>query len=283
MQSRYDLHIHSIFSDGEDNIDELIAKLKSENIEIFAICDHDNIDSIKYLKNKKLKGIKSINGVEISSYYKKMGIHILGYYIDDNTKSLKRLLVKINQRRKKRMKEILKKLKIRNGIILSDDDFEILMNGNNIGEKTLSKILIKKNFGNDYLEIRNNYLSNLKCKVSYRANIKKVCKVIKESSGIPILAHPKEMELRYGVKLENEIKGFIKYGIKGIEVYHSIHTDEDIKKYLSIAHKYNLLISGGSDYHGNGKTKLGYLSKKDYNLEYENFSIIRGCDESNHH
>ena len=276
MKSRYDLHIHSTFSDGEDDVDALIEKMKSEGITTFSITDHDNIDSINYLKNKNLEKINYISGVEISSYYKKLGIHILGYYIDGNTKALKRLLIKINQRRKKRMKEILKKLKLRNGITLSDDDFEILMNGNNIGKKTLSKILVKKNLGNDYKEIRNNYLSNMNCKVSYRANIKKVCDVIKTAGGIPVLAHPKEIELRYNVKLDTIISSLIKFGINGIEVYNSIHTDEDIKRYLEIANKYNLLISGGSDYHGSNKAKLGLLMKEDYNLDYTNFSIFRG-------
>ena len=199
MKSKYDLHIHSTFSDGEYDIDTIIDKLFQEEIKVFAICDHDNIDSIKYLKKIKLKNINYISGVEISSYYKKMGIHVLGYYIDGNTLPLKRLLTKINQKRKKRMKEILKKIKDKNGIILTEDEIDELMSANNVGKKNLSKILIKNNLGNNYLEIRNNYLTNLKCKISYRANIKKVCKVIKQASGIPILAHPKELELRYGI------------------------------------------------------------------------------------
>jgi len=275
VKSKYDLHIHSNFSDGEYTIDELIDMLKKENIKVFSICDHDNIESIKYLNNLELKDIKYISGVEISSYYKKMGIHILGYYIDGNKLSLKRLLTKINLRRKKRMKEILKKIRVRNGIILNNDDLDELMSTNNIGKKNLSKILIKNNLGNNYLEIRDNYLTNLHCKTSYRANIKKVCKVVKNANGIPVLAHPKEMELRYGIKLENVIKDLIKCGIKGIEVYHSIHTDKDIERYLSIANKYDLLISGGSDFHTNkSKKKLGILSKEDYVIPYENFSIL---------
>lgn len=275
MKSKYDLHIHSNFSDGEYTIDELIDMLKKENIKVFSICDHDNIESIKYLNNLELKDIKYISGVEISSYYKKMGIHILGYYIDGNKLSLKRLLTKINLRRKKRMKEILKKIRVRNGIVLNNDDLDELMSANNIGKKNLSKILIKNNLGNNYLEIRDNYLTNLHCKTSYRANIKKVCKAVKNANGIPVLAHPKEMELRYGIKLENVIKDLIKCGIKGIEVYHSIHTDKDIERYLSIANKYDLLISGGSDFHTNkSKKKLGILSKEDYVIPYENFSIL---------
>lgn len=275
MKSKYDLHIHSSFSDGEYNIAELITMLKKENIKVFSICDHDNIDSVKYLNDIKLKDINYISGVEISSYYKKMGIHILGYYIDGNTLPLKRLLTKINLRRKKRMKEILKKIRVRNGIVLNNDEMDELMSTNNIGKKNLSKILIKNNLGANYLEIRDNYLTNLHCKTSYRANIKKVCKVIKKAGGIPILAHPKEMELRYGVKLENVIKDLINNGIKGIEVYHSIHNDKDIEKYLNISKKYNLLISGGSDFHTNkSKKQLGLLSKEDYIIPYENFSIL---------
>ena len=275
MKSLYDLHIHSNFSDGEYDIKTIINKLKEENIKIFSICDHDNIDSINYLNNLKLSNINYISGVEISSYYKKMGIHILGYYIDGNVLPLKRLLFKINQKRKKRMKEILKKIKVKKGIVLSNDEIDEIMSSNNIGKKILSKILIKNNLGSNHLEIRNNYLSNLGCKISYRAHIKKVCKSIKLAGGIPVLAHPKELELRYGIKVETVIKDMINCGIKGIEVYHSIHNDNDIVRYLNIAKKYNLLISGGSDFHSdNGNKKLGLLSKEDYVISYEKFSIL---------
>ena len=103
-----------------------------------------------------------------------------------------------------------------------------------------------------------------------------MCKVIKQASGIPILAHPKELELRYGIRLENIIKDLIKCGIKGIEVYHSIHDDKDIVRYLNIANKYNLLISGGSDFHSsNSSKKLGLLSKEEYVIPYDNFSILK--------
>lgn len=276
MESRYDLHIHSKYSDGEYDINELIKILKEKNIKVFSITDHDNINSINTLKKLKLKDIEYISGVEISSYYKRMGIHILGYYIDGNIKPLKRLLNKINLRRKKRMKEILKKIKVRNNIILKNDEIDELLSANNIGKKNLAKILLKNNFGSNYLEIRDNYLTNLHCKTSYRANIKSVCKVVKASGGIPILAHPKEYELRFGIKIENIIKDLMKCGIMGIEVYHSIHNNEDIKRYLDIANKYNLLISGGSDYHtSKGNKELGKITNDDYNIEYENFSIIK--------
>lgn len=274
MESKYDLHIHSSYSDGEYDINELISKLKEKNIKTFSITDHDNINSVRELKKIKLKGIKYISGVEISSYYKKMGIHILGYYIDGDIKPLKRLLNKINLRRKKRMKEILKKIKVRNNIILKNDEIDELLNANNIGKKNLAKILMKNNLGSNYLEIRDNYLTNLHCKTSYRANIKSVCKAVKTSGGIPILAHPKEYELRFGIKIENIIKDLMKCGIMGIEVYHSIHSNEDIKRYLDIANKYNLIISGGSDYHtSKGKKELGKITKEDYDMEYE-FSIL---------
>ena len=150
------------------------------------------------------------------------------------------------------------------------------MSNNNVGNKTLSNILIKNKLGKDHLEIRDNYLTNLNCKTSYRENIKKVCSAIKKAGGIPILAHPKEMELRYGVKLENHIKNLIKCGIKGIEVYHSIHDDKDIMRYLDICSKYNLLISGGSDFHDfSNNKKIGLLSKEDYVIPYEDFTVLK--------
>ena len=125
--------------------------------------------------------------------------------------------------------------------------------------------------------VRDKFLKNLHCKTSYRENIKDVCNAIKLAGGIPVLAHPKELEIRYGILLDDVIEKLIENGIEGIEVYHSIHTKEDANRYLEIVKKYNLLISGGSDFHGNSKSNfsLGYLLKNKEICNYEKFTIIK--------
>lgn len=270
-----DLHIHSNYSDGSYSPIELIPLLKENNIKTFAICDHDTIGSLKELKKLDLDGLEYISGIEISSYYKDMGIHILGYYIDGNIIPLKKLLKKIEQKRKKRMKEILKKIKEKHGIKITHQELFDLMHTPNVGKKNLGKILLNKNLGKDYLDIRTNYLTGLHCKTSYRSNIKTVCKVIKQANGIPVLAHPKEYEMRFNIKIEDVIVDMIACGIEGIEVYHSIHDAKDIERYLKIARKYNLKISGGSDFHNGNAYKLGVLHHSDTEVTYQKFTVIK--------
>lgn len=275
MSSKIDLHIHSTSSDGIFTPKEILEKVRKKKIKYFSITDHDNIDSIKLIRKENLDKINYISGVEISAYYDYYGIHILGYFIDGDTTRLESLLKKIKSNRKKRMQEILDTLKIKSDIEIKNDDLDDLMSSNNIGKKKLGSILLKYNLGKDYIEVRDKFLTGMHCKTSYRESIIDVSDAIKEAGGIVILAHPKELEKRYGVKLEDEIEKLISFGIDGIEIYHSIHTKDDIKRYYKIAKKYNLITSGGSDFHGylNSKISLGKISKEKV-FRYKKLNII---------
>ena len=99
-------------------------------------------------------------------------------------------------------------------------------------------------------EIYEKYLSNIEGIKTHRSNIENITEIIKDANGISILAHPKEIEKDYKINIENIIEDFIEKGINGIEVYNSIHDLQDVKRYILLAKKYNLLITGGSDFHG---------------------------------
>ena len=96
MIQNFDFHIHTSNSDGDYNIDEIIKKITENNIEYFAITDHDNIDSIEQLKDKKLN---YITGIEFSGRFKKYNMHILGYYLDGDLSKVKLLCDKIKELR----------------------------------------------------------------------------------------------------------------------------------------------------------------------------------------
>ena len=103
MIQEFDLHTHTINSDGEYTTKQLVQKIKDSNIKTFAISDHDSIQSINDIKNLDLKGLNYIKAIEISSILdNKYKIHILGYNIDEENEQLLEIINNIKQRRRNR-------------------------------------------------------------------------------------------------------------------------------------------------------------------------------------
>lgn len=269
---KIDLHIHSNYSDGDNNIEEIIKYLKDNKYKYFSITDHDNIDSYYYMKDLNIKGIKYISGVEISTYNNMYCYHILGYNYKGDISSLESLLHDIHDKRVLRAKETIEKIEVKNNIKFNKEDISKVLSYKVVGKKQIAKLLKKNNFGDDYNYLLNNYMTGLHPSISYRASVKDACKAIHSSGGIAVLAHPKEYELRYNIRIEDHIKELIKCGLDGLEVFHSIHTKEDTLRYLSICKKYNLIVSGGSDYHG--KSKNNTLIGDFYKMDDVRFTII---------
>lgn len=256
MKSKIDLHIHSTYSDGEYDIDELLKFLKKKKIKYFSICDHDNIKSYYDIKKRKLKRIKYISGVEISTYLEYTCFHILGYNYHGDISALEDLLSKISKKRRIRAKEMIDKIEDNHDLKFGESEVEKVLEHPSVGKKHVAKMMMKKNLGTTYLEILKKFMTGLHLPTSYRVSVDEACNAIISSNGIPVLAHPKEYELRYNIKIEDYIERLIEAGIKGIEVYNSIHTVEDTKRYRKLAKKYKLITTGGSDYHGPAKHKV---------------------------
>jgi len=138
----------------------------------------------------------------------------------------------------------------RYGISFPDEMIDEILSHKVVGKPHIIKALHDLGFGASHREIYDRYFKEYNSKTKYKVNIEEAVKVIKESNGIVILAHPKEIELRHKIDFESILPGLIEEGIDGIEVYNNIHNSSDVKRYLKLASKNNLLISGGSDYHG---------------------------------
>ena len=143
-----------------------------------------------------------------------------------------------------------------------------------IGRYDICKILMEKGHGTKQM-VYNRYLTNIKGIGTHRSELETTLSAIKKAHGVPVLAHPKEIEDTYNVDIEDIIEDFIVKGIEGIEVYNTTHTLREAKKYLSLAKKYNLLITGGSDYHGDShpERKLGRTTMYKVILNSSNLRI----------
>ncbi|MGG7176617.1 PHP domain-containing protein [Clostridium paraputrificum] len=242
-----DLHIHSSYSDGYFTPEEIIQLAKEQGIKYISITDHDTVAS-QYIIKAEYEGIHIIPGIEFSTEYKDMELHILGYFIDLNNNRLNETVNSLRESRVERTREILKRLEESNIYI---DINEIAINGElSIGRGNIANAMVSKGYAENFREAFTNYL--MQGKSAYvkgeKLSFKTVLEIITESGGLPVLAHPGK--IYRSLELENIVRELKCYGLKGLEVYHPSHSKAQINVFYNLSRKYKLLITGGSDFHG---------------------------------
>lgn len=246
--SRIDLHIHSNLSDGDDSVLELVSKIKDENIDLFSITDHDNVRSIELLRH--ITGIRYIPGVEMSSSLNKVKMHILGYGINDIGR-ISDMCNVISAKRRNLTLEILDDLR-KKGYYFDEEYLERFnKEGLILSKVDISKLLVKAGYAKEVPEAFYGILKPYKIGSQIRQDAEQVIEGIKEDNGISVLAHPGEIVKKQNVDILRVIDEAIEIGINGIEVYTPKHTFEEEIEFLKIAKDKDILITGGSDYHGN--------------------------------
>lgn len=249
-----DMHTHSIYSDGELEVDELIKKAISNNVGILSITDHDTLLGINKAREiYNNKEIDIINGIELSAKVDKGRMHILGYDFDINNKALNDKMDELKVNSIYAIIACLNQIKIDYNIKFKEDEIKEIINRiGNIGRPLVAKLIVKYGLAKSVDDAFDLYLTPAynKTRVNNKGIKAKECiHLIKDANGLSVLAHPNQL-LMDDYELEETLKKLISYGLDGIEVYHSGHSKEEVEKYLNLANKYNLLISAGSDYHG---------------------------------
>ena len=242
-----DLHIHSSYSDGVLSPEEIIDLAKKQGIKYISITDHDTI-AAQYISEINNAGVNVIPGIEFSTEYNDLEIHILGYFININNKRLNEAVNRLKISRVERTNKILEKLKEDN-IHITIDEIAVDLDSS-IGRGHIANAIVRKGYADNYKEAFLKYL--VKGKSAYvkgqKLTYKETLKIINEAGGIAILAHPGKIYRK--IEIENIIKELKCYGLKGIEVYHPSHSKEQINSFYNLSKKYKLLITGGSDFHG---------------------------------
>jgi predicted metal-dependent phosphoesterase TrpH len=258
--SLIDLHCHTTASDGIKTPAELIDYAISRNVRVLAITDHDTIfglkEGIDYALKKKFT---LIPGIEFSIDYRGGSFHLVGLYVDHNYVPLVEKTAYLHKVRDNRAFRIIDDLKA-HGIDIPIEDVLNESSGDAIGRPHVARVLVKHGYANNINEIFKRYL--VKGKPGYvkkeRIPLEEAVALIKGAGGLAIVAHPVSLNCKGISDYETTIKGFIDKGVDGIEVYSSMHKHSDINDFLELANKYDLLVSGGSDYHGDKDEKLGY-------------------------
>lgn len=244
---RYDLHVHTSFSDGKYYPTDVVKRAIGKGLNGIGITDHDTVSGIDSAieEGKKHNNFCVIPGIEFSCIYQNEEVHILGYFIDYKNSLLLDTTKKLKNSRYERALKIINKLN-EIGIPLSIDSILQLTSDNNIGRLHIAQKLVEKKLVKNTQEAFNIYLGRGKLAYfeRYNLSIDDVIDLIHITGGISILAHP-------GLLKNKDIIGYtISSGIDGIECIHSKHNFNEVLNYKTIAKEYGLLITGGSDYHG---------------------------------
>lgn len=246
-----DLHVHSTFSDGSLSPEQLVREAKKINLSAMALTDHDSISGVaSFLEACELHTLRGIPGVEISVDYPHGTMHILGYFIDYTSKALNEHIDRLKAGRAARNADILKKIN-NLGMALTMEEVASFAGEGNIGRLHFAQALQARGYISAIQEAFDRYLGKGKSGYVERQRLTPCggVEMIVQAGGIAALAHPFTIELQPQA-LEKLVGEMATSGMQGIEVYYPQHSPARIRQYLSLAKKFNLVATGGTDFHG---------------------------------
>lgn len=240
-----DLHIHSTFSDGTDSVEEILRKLKSKNIKYFSITDHNNFESILALQNLPYKyDINYLPGIEFSCTYYDKEYHVLAYGKIIDHQQISYLCNLIQQERIYSDKKFIEKIIGSKRINEYENYIHNPLRG---GWKALNYLLDKEVISSkkDFFDIYD------ACGIKpVFISPNKLIKILQRQNLTTILAHPTKYQSD-NLMSQNELTQWKQWGINGIEVYTQYYDNKDeINYYHNFCIENDLIITGGSDYHG---------------------------------
>ncbi|KTD36223.1 metal dependent phosphoesterase [Legionella nautarum] len=252
-----DLHCHSNFSDGILTPQALLIKALEVNIKILALTDHDTIEGVKVLR-EAASGypIKVINGIEVTTRWKKYDIHILGLNFDMDNEHIQTLVKRQSDSRILRAQQIAEKMKLC-GV---DDAYEkacALAGHKRIARPHFAQIFVNEGLAKDLQGAFKRYLSRGKPAFvpTPWVSIPEAVEGIIQANGCAVIAHPLKYSLTR-LKLQELIRHFKEAGGLGMEVVSGEMTTTQMQEMAGLCLRYELLASTGSDYHGDGISRI---------------------------
>lgn len=249
--SRIDLHVHTTHSDGSFSTREVMAFAKHAGLTALAITDHDIVEAIPEATaiGQEL-GIEVVPGVEISSRLGESELHILGYFLNWTDPILAQRLSTLRDSRHLRNPKIVQRLNDL-GIPITYEEVRALAGTESVGRPHIARLLMEKKFVTSAKEAFDRYLANGRPAFVDRELPlpAEAVRWIREAGGVPVLAHPTWVRTSAD-GLRGLVRDLKAAELGGIEVHYSTHTPSQTTEYLDLAKQCDLLVTGGSDFHG---------------------------------
>jgi predicted metal-dependent phosphoesterase TrpH len=272
-----DLHAHTTHSDGSATPEELIALACAKQARAVAVTDHDTVSAIGEARAAANGfGIEFVPGIEISAEYSPGTMHILGYFIDEQSSALGAKLEELRDARERRNPQIAERLQSL-GFDISYDEVIRLAGNQVVGRPHFARLMIQKGYVATMQEAFDRFLK--KDAVAYvekaRLSPRDSIALIHGAGGVAVLAHPYQLKLSYedGEELVGEL---VELGLDGIEAVYSRHSVTERTTYSEMAARHGLLVTGGSDYHGSYKPDISIVTGLgDLDVPYELLEALK--------
>lgn len=270
-----DLHTHTVNSDGTYTVEEVVEQGAQRGLKVLAITDHDTVDGLldddKIREYEKKYNIKIIRGIEMSCNLNGKDVHILGYFLNLKDKDFLRELERIAEIRDERNEKIIQKLAELN-LPVTREELNEIVQGNVISKAHFAEIMLKKGYVNCKSDAFKNYLGKGGVAFVEKKDYKPAdaVDILIKNGAFVSLAHPKLISDNTD-EVEKIVKDLTEHGLRGLEVNYYSFSEKDKKTYRDMAEKYNLVITGGSDFHGGNRVESS-LGKT--GLNEEEYKII---------
>lgn len=262
-----DLHSHTDHSDGTLTPAELVAEAKRVGLNALAITDHDTFGGYDVAAPlAQAAGLELICGIELSTKYRGSSIHLLGYFPHRPPSSeLRSWLQFLLDNRRDRNNRLIEKLRSL-GVEITLADVEKY--GRTLTARPhFARVLVDKGYASDLQDAFDKYLDESARAYVQRAEVpmREALDRIRDAGGISSLAHPVRVARNNWEQLAIYVEDLAKEGLRAIEVWHSDHSEENVAYYRSLAERFGLAMTGGSDFHGANKPniRLGVLNVPD--------------------
>jgi predicted metal-dependent phosphoesterase TrpH len=246
---RIDLHCHTTFSDGELAPDALVRRAIARRVGVLAITDHDSVEALPAARAAAGRALELVPGIEISTSAGGLDLHMLGYYVDAENRELSMRLARFREERSERMRRMVARLGELGIEIDLDEVFTIAGHGV-VGRPHLAEALVRAGHVENADDAFRRLLGAHGLAYVARPTFPpaEAIALIRGAGGLAVLAHP-------GPGLvDSVVEGLAAQGLAGIEVWHPQHGALTVRRYQALAERLGLLETGGSDFHGEGRS-----------------------------
>jgi len=255
-----DLHLHTTASDGRSSPELLIREVIAAGIATFAVADHDTVAAIPVVRSLSEDArLEFVPGVEITAVHQGRDVHMLGYFFDADAPALLQFLEDSRRDRLRRARLMCEKLAACNAPVSFDELVQQAgpTSGKSIARPLVAKALLRAGHVASVQEAFDRFLAEGGPAYVARtgASPAEVVRLIADAGGITSLAHPGPLGR------DELIPSLAAAGLTALECFHSEHDEATTARYLGLAQTHDLLVTGGSDFHGADDRRAGALGR----------------------
>lgn len=262
---KIDLHTHTTCSDGNTPPRELVRLAHEAEVDVLAVTDHDTVEALPECVDEGARqGVRIVPGIELSTRFEAKEVHVLGYGFDPGASALRERLTDLHRRRRERVGRICTRLG-ELGVTLEPEEVLREAGGKSVGRRHVARALLRKGLVGSLEEAFGRYLGadSPAYVPAHEMTPREARDLVHAHGGLAVLAHPGFLEDdRLVERLLDEVR------FDGIEVFHRYESAVRYRTYLEIALRRNLLITGGSDFHGDRNSRNAGLGEMTCPREY---------------